>query len=371
MVGQQHIVICEKRYPFPPDHGRATRVVTLARALRELGFRVTLLVCSGRSETLPDGTQVRAIPISLWPLRELVLWFELRRINRGSYVDFFQVQNDVFVILAVLAKLSGFRIFYDAQVVERHYWSALCAKSFRELASSVIMPVCEGVICRVAERVSVLSEVDAGRIASLHRLPLGKVLVVPFSPRSPLPATSWTERLGARLSVLFLGSYAHRPNVDAIDLISREIRPRVHRSLPDTIFQIVGKELPAAALEAEGLEPHANVEDVTPLIDAATVCIAPVRVGSGVRTKLLEYMSRGKPVVAMTPALEGLHVTPGVHLLVADDYDSFADDVIALLTDPGLRRRIGTAGLERILELTRKELTEGALSALYSGVSTS
>src|SRR5437867_12634909 len=56
MPDSRHVALCEKHYPFPPDHGRATRLVTLAKALRNLGFQVTLLVSEGESTTLQDGT---------------------------------------------------------------------------------------------------------------------------------------------------------------------------------------------------------------------------------------------------------------------------------------------------------------------------
>jgi glycosyltransferase involved in cell wall biosynthesis len=324
-----------------------------------------LLVCSGEPSTLPDGTRVRTIPALVWPLRDLVLWLELRKINRERPVDFLQVQNDVFVVLAVLAKLTGFRVFYDAQLVEQDYWTALAARSPREIVSSKVLPLAERVLCRISERISVLSQRDRSRLEELHRLPPGKVLVVPISPRRPPQTTTETSGPGVRPIVLFLGSYAHRPNADAITIIEKEIRPRVLRKAPDTVFRIVGNGLPVDALRARGLEAYANVDEVAPFIDAATICVAPVRVGSGVRIKLVEYMSRGKAVVAMTPALEGLPVRPGIDLLVADDLDRFADDVVALLKDEALRHRIGMSGFERIRDLMGEEAAATALSRFY------
>lgn len=366
MADPVHIVLCEKHNPIPPDHGRATRIVTLAAALRKRGFRVTILACDGVSKTLPDGTRIRAIPPFPWPLREIVLWSELRRISREQRVDVFQVQNDVFVIAALLAKLSGFRVTYDAQVVERDFWKALRAGSIREAASAKIMPVCELLLCWISERVSVLSHHDAQRLALAHRLPAEKVVVVPLSAPRPSESKATTESESGPRTVLFLGSYAHRPNADAIALIGKEIRPRVLRQVSDATFRIVGKGLPTRALAAEGFEVFSDVDDVTPFIDSATVCIAPLKVGSGVRVKLIEYLSRGKPVVAMTPALEGLQVRPGIDLLVADDVDSFAASVIGLLNDPAARERLGSSGFERILELTGEEAVSNALSGFYA-----
>lgn len=360
------MVLCEKHRPFPPDHGRAMRLVTLAGTLRARGLRVTLLVCEGAPGALPDGTSVRTVPLSAWPLRDLLLWSRLRRIHRGLRVDFFQVQNDVFPLVALLARLSGFRVLYDAQVVERDYWSALRPASLRERASSWILPVCEKLLCGIAERVTALSEPDAARLSTVDGLSREKVFVVPLSPRAPVEDAARSERTEAHPVVLFLGSYGHRPNADAIDLIAKEIRPRVLRSVPDAAFRIVGKGLPVDRLRSLGLEPHSDVPEVAPLIDAATVCIAPIRVGSGVRTKLIEYMSRGKPVVAMPPALEGMSLRPGEDLLVADDLDAFAEDVVHLIRDVDARRRLGAAGLARIRAGEGQDRTERTLLALYA-----
>lgn len=363
-----HVVLCEKRYPLPPDHGRATRVITLAHALRGLGFRVTLIVCQGRSTTLEDGTRIRALPWVPWPFREFLIWAELRKVDRGDHVDFFQVQNDIFVLSALLATASGYRVLYDAQVVERAFWAAVEPKSPWERVSSWVMPLCERVLCRIAARVSTLSDVDARELEAAYGLSPGAVISIPPAPKALVEAPPPSNDLGPRPTVLFLGSYDHRPNADAIGLIAREIRPRVLRAVPEAVFQIVGKGLPSPALEAQGLEAHANVETVTPFIDAAAVCIAPVRIGSGVRTKLIEYLSRGKPVVAMTAALEGLAVRPGVDLIVADDPSSFADAVAHLLQDGELRRRIAASGLRRVDELAGKHVTDRALSAFYGSV---
>lgn len=202
MTNLRHVVLCEKHYPFPPDHGRATRVVTLAKSLRKLGFHVTMLLSEGQSSTLADGTRIRAIPALVWPFRDVVLWFELLKTDRESPVDVFHVQNDVFVVVAFFAKLAGFRVFYDAQVVERDYWSALQARSFREFVSSKVMPQCERLLCRFADRISTLSGRDASRLGEIHGLPARKVFVLPLSPRRPIETTIGTDTSGARPIVL-------------------------------------------------------------------------------------------------------------------------------------------------------------------------
>jgi glycosyltransferase involved in cell wall biosynthesis len=361
-----HIVLCEKRYPFPANHGRAFRITALGHILRRLGFRVTFLVGHGESKVLPDGTRIDAVPLATWPLREIQLLLELRRIHREDPVDYLQIQNDVFVLLGLLARITGFSVTYDAQVVEAAFWSPYARRSIWDFASSKAMPLCERLLCRISERISTLSAEDARGLEAAHRMPPGKVVVVPLSSPTLSGTASPREASDdARPIVLFLGSYAHRPNADAIALIEREVRSRVVQAIPTAVFQIVGQGLPVERLNAAGLEAHSDVRDVTPFIDAAAVCLAPIQVGSGVRIKLLEYMARGKPVVAMSPAVEGLALRPGIDLVVADDLDLFADSIVALLKDPALRHRFGAAGLERIRGLASEEAAANALRTFY------
>jgi glycosyltransferase involved in cell wall biosynthesis len=73
-------------------------------------------------------------------------------------------------------------------------------------------------------------------------------------------------------------------------------------------------------------------------------------VGGGTRVKILEALAAGKAVVSTTLGGEGLAVQPGEHLLVGDDADGFAEQVVRVLDDAPLRRRLGEAGRALVVE---------------------
>jgi glycosyltransferase involved in cell wall biosynthesis len=75
---------------------------------------------------------------------------------------------------------------------------------------------------------------------------------------------------------------------------------------------------------------------------------APVRLGSGVRNKVIEAMAAGLPVVTTHLGAEGLAVTHGRQLLVADGAESFAGELVRLLRDPGLQERLSLAGRDLV-----------------------
>jgi glycosyltransferase involved in cell wall biosynthesis len=85
---------------------------------------------------------------------------------------------------------------------------------------------------------------------------------------------------------------------------------------------------------------------VTSIVDhlkEAAVFVVPLRVGGGTRLKIYEAMAMGKAVVATSIGAEGLDVTDGRDILLADNAAKFADSVVALLKDRSLRRSIEQA----------------------------
>ncbi len=107
------------------------------------------------------------------------------------------------------------------------------------------------------------------------------------------------------------------------------------------------------------------VTDVRPHLRRASVVVAPLRIGSGTRLKVVEGLAMAKPMVSTTVGCEGIDVHSGEHLLVADAPDDFADAVALLLRDPGLGHRLGAAGHRLAHDHYSWEGAAGQLAGLY------
>jgi glycosyltransferase involved in cell wall biosynthesis len=118
------------------------------------------------------------------------------------------------------------------------------------------------------------------------------------------------------------------------------------------VLTVVGKGTPAwlRRLEGPGVVVTGAVDDVRPHLERASVVVAPLRVGSGTRLKVLEGLSTAKPVVSTTLGAEGLDVTDGEHLLLADDPAEMADAILRVIADEALAARLGAAGRALVLE---------------------
>lgn len=140
--------------------------------------------------------------------------------------------------------------------------------------------------------------------------------------------------------IVFTGSMDWEPNVDAVEYFCSEIWPLVVAAFPDARFQIVGRNPHSRVrrLAASSIEVTGTVPSVIDHLRSATVVVVPLRIGGGTRLKIFEAMAMAKAVVSTSIGAEGLDVTNGRDMLIADDAQSFADAILKLLRDPEMRR---------------------------------
>jgi sugar transferase (PEP-CTERM/EpsH1 system associated) len=153
--------------------------------------------------------------------------------------------------------------------------------------------------------------------------------------------------------LVFTGSMDWLPNEDGMLYFVREILPRIRQIEPDVTLSIIGRA-PTAAVkrlaETAGIEVTGRVDDVRPHIAAGSVYVVPLRIGGGTRLKIFEAMSMGKAVVSTTVGAEGLPVTSGQNVMIADEPARFAHAVIHLIRDTESRRRIEAEARQLVVD---------------------
>ena len=144
---------------------------------------------------------------------------------------------------------------------------------------------------------------------------------------------------GRKIAV-FVGAMTHRANVDAILHFDKAIWPSIRQRVEGAEFWIVGARPPSEVMAIngrEGIRVFADVPDVRPYIWDASVYVAPLRIGSGVKVKIMEALASGKAIVATDVAAEGMGLCNGIDLHVAGSDDEFADIVVQLFGDMSAR----------------------------------
>jgi len=146
-----------------------------------------------------------------------------------------------------------------------------------------------------------------------------------FNPRNREPFT-----------LLFLGSFRHLPNQEALTWFLREVFPKVRAEEPRARLIVIGSDPPLrhSLPESEAVELIGFVEDVREPLKHYALFVCPILSGSGVRVKLLEAFAAGIPVVSTRLGAEGLADQDGDLCALADDPSSFAAHIVKLLRDP-------------------------------------
>jgi sugar transferase (PEP-CTERM/EpsH1 system associated) len=147
--------------------------------------------------------------------------------------------------------------------------------------------------------------------------------------------------------VVFVGSMDWLPNQDGVEHFVNRIWPEIRRQRPTATFQIVGRNPSPAVRRLErtpGVGVVGAVPDVRPYLAEAAVVVVPLLVGGGTRIKIFEAMAMEKAVVSTSLGAEGLDVTPGEHIALADTPSEFAGTVCELLENADHRARLAANG---------------------------
>jgi len=176
------------------------------------------------------------------------------------------------------------------------------------------------------------------------------------------------KRFADRQGLVFIGGFRHPPNTDAVLWYAAEVLPLIRRSLPGVKTYIIGSDPPPTikALTAEDLVIAGYIPDVSPYFTGCRVSVSPLRYGAGVKGKINLAMSYGLPVVATTPSIEGMHLTPGVDVAVGDGAEGFANAVVQLYNDEALWSKLSEGGRENIRAHFSREVARGAITRLLA-----
>lgn len=150
--------------------------------------------------------------------------------------------------------------------------------------------------------------------------------------------------------LVFIGNLRTLQNNDAILYFVKEIYPFIKLHRPAARLRIVGANPSKVVRNLDnknGVKVTGKVENIVDYVKDACVSVSPIRIGAGMRGKILESMAMGIPVVATSVGVEGIEeARSDNHLLIADTPESFANAVIKVMENPSLRDSLSKAGRE-------------------------
>ncbi len=171
-----------------------------------------------------------------------------------------------------------------------------------------------------------------------------------------------------RRDILFIGSFQHPPNTDAVLFFAHEIFPIVRERLPNVRLYVIGDKAPpeiislsSADIIITGFQP-----DVSFYFNSIKLSIAPLRYGAGVKGKINQSMGFGVPVVATSLAVEGMGLTHGEDVMIGDDPGDFASVIQELYVSETLWNRVSRAALAKTSSTYSQRAAEDQLRRLFS-----
>jgi glycosyltransferase involved in cell wall biosynthesis len=191
-------------------------------------------------------------------------------------------------------------------------------------------------------RVLAFGRRDAAAIAELAPEVAARVRVSPFGLELPLAADPAREQTGV---LLFTGNFTHFPNRDAAAWLANEIMPILRERQPGAQLRIVGGQPPpeTLGLAGPGVDVFPDPPSIESHMEEASVVVAPVRTGGGMRMKVLQALAAGKAVVTTHRGMEGFDCFGAAPpLLIADTVERFAEETAALLRDSSHRGELGS-----------------------------
>lgn len=172
------------------------------------------------------------------------------------------------------------------------------------------------------------------------------------------------------VSLVFVGGFEHKPNVDAMLYFCGHIFPLIREKLPDVKLKIVGSSPNRAVkdLACEFIDVTGYVPDTKPFLESSYISIAPLRFGAGMKGKIGEALSLGLPVVSTSVGIEGFGLSPGENVLVGDTAEDFAGMVIKLIRDKCLYDRLRISGWSFIKKNYSEKVVANRIDRIFDRV---
>ena len=176
------------------------------------------------------------------------------------------------------------------------------------------------------------------------------------------------DNLETRKGILFVGGFAHLPNVDAAVWLVRDILPKLRTKGLTPHVWLVGSnpskeimDLVSSCVEVTG---YVSDIELTSFYNKARVAVVPLRFGAGVKSKVVEAMANGLPMVTTSVGCQGL---PGLEKIIAlaENADTFAEQLASLLINDSAWKNIAQKELEYVCQYFSKERMKSDLINLF------
>ncbi len=358
------ILFIDATTPEPDKDSGSVRLTNLMQCCRDLGYSLTFFANNrDYAGSYTRDLQKSGIEVLYHPwLDSLHDFFR----ERGSEFDYVFISRH-YIATNYISLLKRYcpETHFIFDTVDLHY---LREQRLAELEQS--LPLKQTAQQTRRAELSVIKAADATLVVST----VEKTVLADDAPGEKVHVLSNIHQVPGRdkdfadrKDIYFVGGYQHPPNVDAACWFVNDIWPLIHKQLPEMRFHLIGSKAPERirSLSGDGVVFHGFVESLQPFLSDCRLAVAPLRYGAGVKGKVNMSMAHGQPVVATPAAVEGMFAEHERELLVADNAEFFATEVVRLYQDEELWNRLSDASVQNVEEHFSLATARASLTDLF------
>jgi len=358
------ILLISRCPPYPLHFGDRLIIWHLARELSQRGYQLDLLALTQHESDAQEIDEYDSFfrEVELFPEQERTQWMYLKRLIGAHYpadsnsawqadmwqvierklatenydlvhlfggVHVYEFANLLKNIPTVITPYESYSLYLTRVLQQRNSMSIRFSRQItRQFESWMYSPY---------DYTIVLTEEDKAELLSIN-----SELTIEVIPNGiDLADFQQEDRDRDLATLLFVGNYEYPPNHDAALLLARDIFPQIVAKIPEAQLLLVGNA-PSDEMQhyaSDNIIITGRVPRVQDYLASATVFICPLRVGAGIKNKVLEALAMGIPTIATPLSMEGIHAVDGKHALIAD-IDHIADKTVELLKNRDLQQAL-------------------------------
>ncbi|HRW96553.1 MAG TPA: glycosyltransferase family 4 protein [Bacteroidales bacterium] len=384
------LILCNKS-PYPPKEGGPIAMNAIIEGLAGAGHQVKVLAVNSEKfavdiNSIPDDYRIMTnietvfIDLSIKPLDALMNLFSGKSYHVERFIstnfkkklieiltreNFDIVQLETLYMspyVETIRKYSAARILLRSHNIEHLIWERVAAVTTNPLKKLYLKHLAKtlknyelGVLDKFDGIVTITNK-DGEYFRQIGcKTP---VLAVPFG----INLDKFKENPGIETefpSLFSIGAMNWIPNEEGVKWFLDKVWPKLNQTFPELKYYIAGRAMPDWLLKADlpNVVVVGEVEDAFDFMYSKAVEIVPLFSGSGIRIKIIEGMAAGRAIVSTTIGAEGIHVSHGENILLADNPNDFYDAVCKCVQNRELTRKLGENARKLVFaEHSNKEL---------------
>ncbi|MDJ0903534.1 MAG: tetratricopeptide repeat protein [Xenococcus sp. MO_188.B8] len=358
--GQKTILVIDSYMPCYDKESGSQRLFHLLKIFRELNYHVIFVADNGVKDE-PYNSELQNLQIeTLYTQQGYGSTIDKQINERLSVMDIAWIcrpeLNEKYVSL--IRQKQDIKIIYDT--IDLHYirlkraWEISPNQTAEAAAEWVDMQAKELTICHQSDLTITVTPTEQ---TILQNQSVNNVFVIPniHSPyQGSLPG--FDERSG----ILFIGSYNHPPNIDAVLWLCQEIMPLVWQQNPTINVTLLGSNPTpeVMSLARNRITVTGYVDDVSSYFLSHKLSVSPLRYGAGMKGKIGQSLEYSLPIVSTGIGTEGMNLVADQHVLEANNTADFAKQILRLYNDASLWNRLSVHSREAIAPYTPEQVKQ-------------